>query len=496
MFTVKGPTTRVVVVGAGLGGLSAAMRLAGAGREVVLLEREQVPGGRVGRLQIGGYSFDTGATVLTMPDLIDDAFASLGEDYRDWLDLIPLDPAYRAFYPDGSSLDVFSDPERMAAEIEARIGSDEAAGYRRFVDYVATMYSLEIRDFMDRNIDSPLDLLTPNLARLVALGGFGKLQPKVDSFLKDPRTRRVFSFQALYAGLSPHKALALYSVISYMDSVAGVFLPRGGMHALPRAMADAAAKRGVTIHYGVTVDGVETVGDRATAVTTTDGMRFPADVVVLNPDLPVAYRDLLGREPARLKLLTYSPSCWLMLAGSSAQYSRIAHHNIHFGRAWRETFAELEAGELQSDPSFLVTHPTHTEPSLAPDGKHSYYVLFPTPNTQGSVRWPQPGFRENALALMEKRGYTGFSDAIEVEDITDPSDWEARGMAAGAPFSASHRLLQTGPFRPANHWGQNVVFVGSGTQPGVSVPMVLISGRLAAERIVGPDPGYRSAAWR
>ena len=149
---------------------------------------------------------------------------------------------------------------------------------------------------MDRNIDSPLDLLTPNLARLVALGGFGKLQPKVNSFLKDPRTRRVFSFQALYAGLSPYKALALYSVISYMDSVAGVYLPRGGMHALPQAMADAAAKRGVTIHYGVTVDGVETVGDRATAVTTTDGMRFPADVVVLNPDLPVACRDLLGRE--------------------------------------------------------------------------------------------------------------------------------------------------------------------------------------------------------
>jgi phytoene desaturase len=186
MFTVEGPTNRVVVVGAGLGGLSAAMRLAGAGREVTLLEREQVPGGRAGRLQADGYSFDTGPTVLTMPDLIDDAFAALGEDYRQWLDLIPLDPAYRAFYPDGSSLDVFADPERMAAEIETRIGPEEAAGYRRFVDYVATMYSLEIRDFMDRNIDSPLDLLTPNLARLVALGGFGRLQSKVDSFLKDP----------------------------------------------------------------------------------------------------------------------------------------------------------------------------------------------------------------------------------------------------------------------------------------------------------------------
>ena len=496
MRTVQGPSQRVVIVGAGLGGLSTAMHLAGAGREVVVLEREDRPGGRAGRLQLDGYSFDTGPTVLTMPDLIDDAFRAVDEDYRQWLDLIPLDPAYRAFYPDGSTLDVHTDPQRMAAEIEQSIGPDEAAGYLRFVDYVATMYRVEIRDFMDRNIDSPLDLLTPNLARLVALGGFGRLQPKVNSFLKDPRTRRIFAFQAMYAGLSPYKALALYSVISYMDSVAGVFLPKGGMHALPVAMAEAAQKHGVTIHYGTTVDSVETVGDRATAVTTADGVRYPADVVVLNPDLPVAYRDLLGREPARLQRLQYSPSCWLMLAGSSASYSRIAHHNIHFGRSWRTTFDELLDGRLMSDPSFLVTHPTHTDPELAPAGKQSYYVLFPTPNTRGQVQWPRPQFRDAALELMQARGYTGFADAIEVEDITDPADWEARGMFAGAPFASSHSLFQTGPFRPANHWGRNVVFVGSGTQPGVGVPMVLISGRLAAERVTGPNPDYVSAAWR
>jgi len=151
---------------------------------------------------------------------------------------------------------------------------------------------------------------------------------------------------------------------------------------------------------------------------------------------------------------------------------------------------------MMSDPSFLVTQPTHTDPQLAPAGKHVYYVLFPTPNTQGQVSWPQPQFRDQALRLMESRGYTGFADAIEVENITDPADWQARGMFAGAPFSASHSLLQTGPFRPKNHWGDNVVFVGSGTQPGVGVPMVLISGRLAAERVTGPQPGYRSKAWR
>lgn len=496
MFTVQGSTQRVVVVGAGLAGLSAAMRLAGAGREVVVLEREPRPGGRAGRLELGGYSFDTGPTVLTMPDLIEDAFAAVGEDYRDWLDLIPLDPAYRAFYPDGSTMDVFADPERMAAEIESKIGADEAAGYRRFVDYVAKMYRLEIREFIDRNLDSPLDLLTGNLARLVALGGFGRLQRRVDSFLSDPCTRRLFSFQAMYAGLSPYRALALYSVISYMDSVAGVYLPRGGMHALPVAMADAAVKHGVTIHYGVTVESVETVGDRATAVITADGDRFPADAVVLNPDLPVAYRDLLGVDARRLERLDYSPSCWLLLAGSSAQYSKIAHHNIHFGRAWRRSFDEVLSGNLMSDPSFLVTNPTHTDPSLAPAGKQSYYVLFITPNTRGRVHWPDARFRDEALRVMEDRGYVGFGDAIEVEDITDPSVWQARGMEAGAPFSAAHSLFQTGPFRSPNHWGANVVFTGSATQPGVGVPMVLVSGRLAAERIVGPDPEYRSAAWR
>jgi phytoene desaturase len=496
MFTVEGPTQRVVVVGAGLAGLSAAMRLAGAGREVVVLEREQRPGGRAGRIEVDGFSFDTGPTVLTMPDLIDDAFAALGEDYRDWLDLIPLDPAYRAFYPDGSSLDVYADPERMAAEIESQIGPTEAAGYRRFVDYVATMYRLEIRDFIDRNLDTPLDLLSPNLLRLIAKGGMGRLQPRVNSFLKDPRTQRLFSFQAMYAGLSPYKALALYSVISYMDSVAGVYLPKGGMHALPQAMADAAVKHGVTIHYGVTVDSVETVGDRATAVTTTDGTRFPADAVVLNPDVPIAYRDLLGLDGSRLERLDYSPSCWLMLAGSSASYSKIAHHNIHFGRAWRRSFDEVLAGNLMSDPSFLVTNPSHTDPSLVPAGKQSYYVLFITPNTRGNVTWPNARFRDNALRIMEERGYVGFADAIEVEDITTPADWQARGMEAGAPFSAAHSLFQTGPFRSSNHWGENVVFTGSGTQPGVGVPMVLVSGRLAAERITGVDPSYRSAAWR
>jgi phytoene desaturase len=497
MRTVTGPTDHVVVVGAGLGGLSAALRLAGAGRRVTLLEREHVPGGRNGLLEMGGYSFDTGPTVLTMPDLIADAFEAVGEDMADWLQLEPLSPLYRAFYPDGSVLDTHADPLAMAQEIGQVIGPDEADGYLRFVDFVSELYRLEQQHFIDRNLDSPLDLVTPQLARLVAMGGFRRLAPKVAQYLKDPRTQRLFSFQALYAGMSPYDAFAIYAVIAYMDSVAGVFFPKGGMHAVPRALAGAADKHGVELRYGTTVTGVETVGDRATAVLTADGERIPADVVVLNPDLPVARRDLL-RRPLR-RPLRYSPSCALLLVGSSASYRKIGHHNIHFGRQWGQTFRELVDDEvLPSDPSFLVTNPSRSDPSLAPAGKQSYYVLFMTPNLHGGQDWTRLAgpFRDEMVGHLEAAGYVRFGDAVEVESLTTPLDWEARGMQMGAPFASAHSFVQTGPFRPRNIWGQNVVFTGSGTQPGVGVPMVLVSGRLAAERVLGPDPTYRSRAWR
>jgi phytoene desaturase len=503
MRTVTGPTEHVVVVGAGLAGLSCALRLAGAGRRVTVLEREAVPGGRAGRLDSGGYRFDTGPTVLTMPDLIADALDCVGESLDDWLDLRPVSPLYRASYPDGSTLDVHAEPQRMAAEIERVCGRREADGYLRFVDFVSALYRLEMRDFIDRNLDSPLDLLNVNLLRLVGLGGLRRLAPKVAQYLRDPRTQRVFSFQAMYAGLSPHDALAIYAVIAYMDSVAGVYFPTGGMHAVPTALAGAAEKHGVEFRYSTTAARVEVRGGRATAVVTGDGERIAADVVVLNPDLPAAYRDLLPGvdTPRRVRNLDYSPSCFVLHAGSTAAYSRIVHHNIHFGRSWRGVFRELiRDRSLMSDPSFLVTNPTYSDPTLAPAGRQTYYVLFPTPNALAPIDWSVVGgrYRDEVVARLEAAGYVGFGAGIEVERSVTPADWAATGLAAGAPFASAHTFAQTGPFRPANlaPGVENVVFTGSGTQPGVGVPMVLVSGRLAAERITGPDPAYRSRALR
>ncbi|MBQ0991507.1 phytoene desaturase [Micromonospora sp. PSH03] len=490
MRTVTGRTDRVVVVGAGLGGLACALHLAGSGRQVTVLEREPVPGGRAGRLGVDGYEFDTGPTVLTMPDLIAEALGAVGEELHDWLDLTPLDPAYRAYYPDGSTLDVLTDTTRMAAEISRVCGPREADGYLRFVEYARELWRLERTDFIERNLDAPTDLITGNLLKLLSGGAFRRLQTKINQFFRDPRTQRIFSFQAMYAGLAPHDALAIYAVIAYLDSVAGVYFPRGGIHAVSRAMAGAAEKHGVQIRYDTTVTRVETVNGRATGVLTADGDLVPADVVVLNPDLPVAYRDLLPAAPQRR--LTYSPSCVVLHVGSRQAYAKIAHHNIHFGRAWKGTFDEvIRRGELMTDPSLLVTNPSRTDPAVAPPDRHTYYVLAPVPNLhRAPFEWRgdlTQRYTDQLIGTLEERGYVGFGAGVEVLRAITPAEWEEQGMAAGTPFAAAHTLFQTGPFRPSNLHRDlpNVVFVGSGTQPGVGVPMVLISGKLAAGRITG-----------
>jgi phytoene desaturase len=487
--TVPGPSHHVVVVGAGLGGLACALHLAGAGRQVTVLEREAVPGGRAGRLSIDGYELDTGPTVLTMPELIADSLAAVGEEMSGWLELTRLEPAYRAWFPDGSALSVIADPVRMAEEVSRVCGPGEAEGYLRFVEYARRLWRLERADFIERNLDSPREVLTANLVRLALAGGFGRLAPRVNRFFRDPRTRRVFSFQAMYAGLAPHHAMALYAVISYLDTVAGVWFPRGGMHAVPRALAGAAEKHGVRIRYATTVERVEVRGGRAVGVRTAGGERIAADAVVLNPDLPVAYTDLLGLPAPRQR---FSPSCVVVHVGSRQGYGRISHHNIHFGRSWRAAFDEImRYGRLMSDPSLFVTNASRTDPSMAPPGRHTYYVLAPVPNLELAPFDWRGGlgqhYADELTAVLEARGYTRFRAGVEVQRVVTPEDWRDAGMAAGTPFAAAHTFRQTGPLRPRTLHPtlSNVVFTGSGTQPGVGVPMVLISGRLAAARITG-----------
>jgi phytoene desaturase len=493
---------RVVVIGAGLGGLAAACHLAGD-HDVLVLERGDRPGGRAGRLELGGYRFDTGPTVLTMPGLVRGCFEAAGASMDDHLTIRPVDPMYRAVYEDGSVLHVRHGRDAMAAEIRDVCGPAEAAGFHRFCDWLGDLYRLEMPNFIDRNFDSVLDLarpLGPALA-LVRAGGFGRLSRAVARYFDDPRLQRIFSFQAMYAGLAPYQALALYGVITYMDSVEGVYVPEGGMHEMPVALAAAITGAGVEIRYGTGVERIvleHGTSGRVRGVRLAGGEHVDADVVVCNPDLPVAYKTLLGGlDPPRItRTGSYSPSCvvWHVGVRGSAP-SDAAHHNIHFGRTWDDAFRDLlDRGVRMSDPSVLVTVASRDDPGLAPEGCSTLFVLEPVPNLDGNVDWTAE--RERVRAdLAERVAGFGYPSEIEVEDLVDPTDWEATGLERGAPFALSHRFRQTGPFRPDNvdRRAPGLVFVGSGTRPGVGVPMVLISGRLAAERVAQFANGSRSA---
>lgn len=484
----------VVVIGAGLGGLSTAMHLRGRGHDVVVLERGDVPGGRAGILRRDGYRFDTGPTVLTMIDIIADCFTAVGADMADHLKIFPVDPMYRAVFEDNSELRVWHGRERMAKEIRSFAGPDAAKQFHKFCDWLTKLYRLEMPNFIDRNFNSLFSIanpLPPGI-QLFMMGGFGKVANRVAKYFDDERLQRIFSFQSLYAGLAPQQALAIYCVITYMDTVAGVFQPVGGMHAIPQAMADAAELAGVEFRYGTEVDRIileEGTSGRVRGVRLAGtGEMIEADAVVCNPDLPVAYRTLLPGTPMPLvaRRGTYSPSCVVWHVGARGELPPgVGHHNIHFGQQWDQAFkALLKEGRRMPDPSILVSVPTYSDPTAAPEGCHSLFVLEPTPNLDGKVDWTRERHkvRDDLSQMIEKLGYP---IDIQVEELVDPTDWERMGMERGTPFALSHRFLQTGPFRPNNidKRAPGLVFVGSSTLPGVGVPMVLISGRLAAERV-------------
>jgi phytoene desaturase len=485
---------RVAVVGAGLGGLSAACHLTGRGHEVVVLEREDVPGGRAGVLASDGYRIDTGPTVLTMRGLLADVFRAAGADMADHLHLLPVDPMYRATFPGEGDIAVRHGRDAMTEEIRRACGSDDAAAFGRFCDWLRRLYLLEQPHFIDRNFDSALGLARPlkPAIDLVRLGGFRRVADVVRSHFADHRLHKLFSFQSLYAGLSPFDALAIYCVITYMDTVEGVWFPVGGIHSVSEGLAAAAEKAGAVFRYGTPVDRIVRrtgTGGAVTGVRLSDGGLVRADAVVCNVDLPVAYRTLLPGTPMPrvARRGEYSPSCALWLVGGEvAVPAGAAHHNIHFGGDWKGSFdALLRDGVRQPDPSILVSIPTRSDPALAPAGKQVLYVLEPTPNLDGRVDWTyeRDRLRRDLAGRVAGLGYE--IGAVDVERFVDPLDWERMGLERGTPFALSHRFFQTGPFRPANvdRRVPGLVFAGSGTVPGVSVPMVLVSGRLAAERV-------------
>lgn len=483
---------QVTVIGAGLGGLAAAVRLRRRGYEVTLLERHPQPGGRCGSWEAGGFRFDTGPTLLLMVDYLRALFRDAGHPLERYLDLVQLEPNYRAVFADGSTLDVSSRINRMLEAVE-RIEPGAGPSFLRFLADTARLYRLGLDGFVDRNCHRRGDFFNLRQAGLlVRARAMERLRRMVARYFRDQRLRDAFSFQSLYLGLSPYESPAIYSLLPYAEVAGGLYFPMGGMHAMPRALARLAAELGVRIRYGVNVVALERGEDRVTATVLDDGTRLPADLVLANADLPYVYQTLLGEPYPRIGRFAFSCSAFLMYLGLDRRYPALRHHTLVVPSDLRAACDDIfRRHRVPPGPPFYICNPNKTDPALAPAGCENLYVLVPVPSqTPGhELDWSLEGPRLESAMLerLERFGLAELRRHIVVRRTFTPADFTRDYSATrGEAFGLAHGIDQVGYFRPHNRHARyrNLFFVGQSTHPGCGIPMVLISARLVTERIV------------
>lgn len=484
---------KIAIIGAGLGGLSAASRLVGLGHQVEIFERESNSGGRARRVEVdtvnGKYLTEIGPTVFTMIDVANIPFDELDMKLRDKVEMLEVDPGYRGVFSDGSILDWSNDSTKRGKIIADFAGHDQAQGFENYVVWLEKLVKAEYDNFVARNFDHMTDMLkTPGaLLKLLKLGAFSKMDKKVSEFISDPRLISMSTFQALYAGVTPAQALAVYCIISYMDLVQGVYYPKGGMSAYGEALTNALIDSGVEVHYNSKVTSLKRLSSSKLEVVA-NGQASIFDSVISNADLPYSYPEIFGLQmPRKVKSAKYSPSCLIyVVGGASNEQNNRAHHTIHFSNDDTKSYEQLvDSRTMMTDPSFLISNPNVTDPSICPDGTNVYYVLEPCPHLDSQVDFANQ--REYHLDRM--RGHLTKAgivfDRVDCEHYIDPRDWENQGMYRGTPFSLAHTFFQSGPFRAKNIVKEipGLFLTGTGTTPGVGIPMVIESGRLSAERV-------------
>ncbi|KQT54787.1 phytoene dehydrogenase [Aureimonas sp. Leaf454] len=480
-----------VVIGAGFGGLALAIRLQTAGIATVLLEKRDKPGGRAYVYEDQGFTFDAGPTVITDPSALEELWTNAGRRMSDHVELLPVSPFYRLAWEDGDTFDYVNDQDGLDRQIASRNPRD-VEGYRRFLAYSKAVFEegylklgavpfLHFRDMIKAG---------PALAKLEA---WRSVYSKVAGFIEDEHLRQAFSFHSLLVGGNPFATSSIYALIHALERQWGVWFPRGGTGALVRGMAQLFADLGGTIELNAEVDRIETSQGRATGVTLRDGRHFPADLVASNGDVVHTYDHLLrgtkrGIAAAKsLKKRKFSMSLFVIYFGLKRHRPDIAHHTVCFGSRYRDLIAEIFNGAtLPHDFSLYLHNPCVTDPSLAPEGAGSFYVLAPVPHLgKAGIDWETEGpkYRDRILDYLEERYIPGLKADLVTTRIFTPNDFRDELNAhVGSAFSLDPVLTQSAWFRPHNRDDAipNLYFVGAGTHPGAGVPGVVGSAKATA----------------
>jgi phytoene desaturase len=483
---------RVSVIGAGPGGLAAAMLLAAQGARVTLHEKDDVVGGRTRTLTTGqGYRFDLGPTFFLYPRILSEIFSSCGASLEDEVELIRLDPQYRLVFEGSETINATPDLERMEAEI-ARIAPADARGLRPF--FADNRRKLAaFRPVLENAFGSPSRFLTPGLLKsLPLMRPHQTVDQDLARYFKDPRVRLAFSFQTKYLGMSPFRCPSLFTILSFLEYEHGVFHPVGGCGAVSSAMARVAGRLGVDIRLDQPVDRISFDGRRATGVEA-GGTRHLADAVVVNADfahsMATLIPDALRRRwpDRRIAKARYSCSTFMLYLGLEGEFPGLAHHTILLAEDYRRNITQIETGEIPDVPSVYLHHPGATDATMAPPGHTSLYVLVPVPNMRDAEEhgfdWDAeaPRYRRLALDRLKQLGLPDLESRIRYERMVTPREWrDEYAVGFGATFNLSHDLGQMLCFRPRNRFDDvpGVYLVGGGTHPGSGLPVIYEGARI------------------
>ncbi len=489
---------KVIVVGAGPGGLTAAMLLASRGYDVDMYEKQSEVGGRNAAVKVGDYTFDMGPTFLMMLHILEEMFELTGRDMREYLDVRQIDPLYRLKFRDGMEIFPTSDSAKMREQI-ARLFPGNEKGYDRFVKYEKEKYE-RLVPCLQVPYANPADLFTKRMARAVPYLDLHKdLYTHLGSYFDDDRLKTAHTFQAKYLGMSPWECPATFSMIAYIEHVGGIHHPIGGLNRISHAMAKVVKEEGGKIHLETPVEQVLVEGGRAVGVRLTSGEELRADHVVLNADFGHAINHLLPRHqlrkwtPETLEKKSVSCSTFMLYLGVDKLYD-IPHHNIFFAEDYKKNVDEItKTMELSEDPSFYVQNASITDPTLAPEGHSTLYVLVPITNNRSGVDWEahKERYRDKLLDYLETRaGLTDLRQHIVAERMIVPTQWETEhDVYRGAVFNLGHSISQMLLFRPHNQFDDlpGCYLVGGGTHPGSGLPTIYESGRISAGLILKED---------
>ena len=489
---------KAVVIGAGVGGLTAGIYLARNGYRVTIHEKNPFAGGRCGQLITDGHRFDTGATLLMMTDVYRRIFADMGKTLEEELDLIRMDPIYSLRFPGKESLLVSGDLCRMRDQLE----TIEPGSYSRFLSYMDKSYNayqVSMKHIIDRNYYSIFDFLTPvNIVRLARLRAFHNHYRVASRYFNSDMLRIAFTFQNIYVGQDPLKASAIFSMLPFLELTEGVWYPRGGMSRVTERLAAIADEHGIGIKYNSAVKEIKVEGRRASGLLFEDGGFEPADVIVANADLPYSYSKLLpaGRDSERIDRLKFTCSAIIFHWGMDRVMPGLEQHNVFVSSQFRQNIqAVFRDGGIADEPSFYLHAPSRSDPTAAPAGQDSVSVIVPVGSGRnGSEKdWEEirSTMKNSVLKRLDEEVMPGFGEHIKFERSYIPPDWKgAFNISRGAIFgSLNHNIFQMGYFRPHNQHKKykNLFFTGGSTHPGNGVPMCLLSARLVAEKVMKQD---------